>query len=93
METKMKIIEKFVCEECHKEYYDKLSAEKCELEHKLCHVLGTYLTHTSNVAVSVQMAIEHVVTCGWCKEKIKEAELLEKRDLALQRASNRMKFG
>ncbi len=88
----MKVIEKFVCEKCNKEYYDKLSAEKCELEHKQAHALGAYLTHTGKVASSVHEAIDHVVVCDWCKERIKTDEWVEKRDMALQRAANAIKY-
>ncbi len=87
----MRVIEKFVCDQCSREYYDKLSVEKCELMHKEILVLGSYLTHLGQVPLSGQIAVEHIVNCDWCKANIRENEWLEKRDLALQRVSDALK--
>ena len=82
----MRIIEKFICEFCNKEYYDRVTAEKCELMHKECLILGSYLTHLGQVASSVQVAANHVLGCDWCKDNIKKTEQEDQRALRLQRA-------
>ena len=82
----MKVIQKFVCEKCCREYYERISAEKCELLYRESLVFASYLTHLAQVAPSSQVAVGHVVNCDWCKNFIQETEALEKRDLALQRS-------
>ena len=81
----MRVIEKFVCEKCGREYYDRISSEKCELLHRESLVLSSYLTHLAQVAPSGQIAVDHVVNCDWCRNFIKDTEDVERRDLALQK--------